>query len=244
MRYALILSFVALPAFGQDAGSSDTEAEPPVGGVGRLACSAIVGPENAAYLGQVGDWALGYMAGRLDAGDELAEGETLSPDDTVDVVAGVAVRCRESPDQPVIEAVRDFAERVFGTEAQAGPIVADAPPPPPDAPENAASAEPPRESVAPEPRPSTAPSGTEPANAGSSSTAPSRTGPAGASTARPTSPGAEPSDAEESSPSTGSNSSTTSSPSTSSARTPSASIASPGTNRDSAEQDAQTGNGD
>lgn len=244
MRYALILSFVALPAFGQDAGAPDTEAEPPVGGVGRLACSAIVGPENAAYLGQVGDWALGYMAGRLDAGDELAEGETLSPDDTVDVVAGVAVRCRENPDQPVIEAVRGFAERVFGTEAQAGPIVADAPPPPPDAPESAAEAEPPRESIAPEPRPSTAPSGTEPASAGSANPAASATGPANASTARPTSPGTEPSDADESATSGASNSSRTSSPGTSSARTSSPSTASPATSGDSADQDAQTGSGD
>lgn len=161
MRYALIFSLVALPAFAQDNGVPDTEAEPPVGGVGRLACAAIVGPENAAYLGQAGDWALGYMAGRIDAGEEVTGGATLSPDDTVDVVSGIAVRCRENPDQPVIEAVRAFAERVFGAEAQAGPVTADAPPPPADPPEGAASAEPPRQSVAPEPRPEAASASTE-----------------------------------------------------------------------------------
>ena len=155
MRYALIFSLMALPAFGQEADSpqSGAEAEPPVGGVGRLACRAVIGPENAAYLGQVGDWALGYMAGRLDAGDELEEDATLSPDDTLDVITGIAVRCRETPDQPVIEAVRSFAERVFGAEAQAGPITADAPPPAPDVPEPESSAEPPEQSIVPEPRP-------------------------------------------------------------------------------------------
>ncbi|WP_375262938.1 hypothetical protein [Palleronia sp.] len=173
MRYALILSLVALPAFGQDAGTPDAEAEPPVGGVGRLACAAIIGPENAPYLGQAGDWALGYMAGRLDAGDELGEGSTLSPDDSLDVVAGIAVRCHENPDQPVIEAVRGFAQRVFGTEAQAGPVAPDAPPPPPDMPDSAASAEPPRESIAPEPRPDTTSSDAASSETATSDAAPS-----------------------------------------------------------------------
>lgn len=161
MRYALMLSLLALPAFAQDSGSPDPEAEPPVGGVGRLACGAIVGPENVAYLGQAGDWAMGYMAGRIDAGEEVIEDATLSPDDAVDVVSGIAMWCRENRDQPVIQAVRTFAERVFGSEAQAGPVTADAPPPPPDMPEGAADADPPRESVAPEPRPETASENTE-----------------------------------------------------------------------------------
>lgn len=156
MRYALIFSLVALPAFAQDNGPPDSEAEPPVGGVGRLACGAIVGAENAAYLGQAGDWAMGYMAGRIDAGEEVLEDATLSPDDAVDVVSGIAVRCRENPDQPVIQAVRTFAERVFGAEAQAGPVTADAPPPAPDMPESAASDDSARRTVPPEPRPETA----------------------------------------------------------------------------------------
>ena len=86
------------PAFAQDA-------EDAVGGVGRLACSEVSGPGNAAYLGQVADWALGYMAGRIDAGQTPSDDATLSPSDSIDVITGIASRCNATPSAPVIDAV-------------------------------------------------------------------------------------------------------------------------------------------
>ncbi|SPJ24298.1 hypothetical protein [Palleronia abyssalis] len=143
MRRALLFaSLAALPAYAQD--------EPPVGGIGRLACSEITGAANAPYLAQASDWALGYMAGRIDAGQSPAEGETLSPDDSVDVIAGIAIRCRETPDAPVIDAVRAYADRIFDETAEGGPVTADPPAPPPDMPPEP---EAPRETDAPPPRP-------------------------------------------------------------------------------------------
>lgn len=131
MRLAIpicALFSAAAPLIAQEA--DDTR----VGGVGRMACAQVMGPENAPYLGQVGDWALGYMAGRIDAGQAPVEGATLSSADSVDVVAGIALRCREDADMPVIDAVRSFAEEVFGETAEGGPVTADPPPPRPDVP--------------------------------------------------------------------------------------------------------------
>ena len=89
------------------------------------------------------------MAGRLDAGQAVDEDPALSPADPIDLVPGIAARCAETPDAPVIDAVREIAAKVFGETAEGGAIVADPAPPPPDLPEP----ETPRETMTPPPRP-------------------------------------------------------------------------------------------
>ncbi len=115
----LILLALPLSAQGQDA---------VVGGIGLLACREVVGPENIPYLAQVGDWALGYLAGRLDAGQVPVAGATLSPGLAADVVTGVALRCRQNPDMAVIDAVRAFAGEIFAEPPRAGAVAAAAAP--------------------------------------------------------------------------------------------------------------------
>ncbi len=92
--------------------------EAPVGGIGALACREVVGAENAPYLAQVGDWALGYLSGRLDAGQRPAAGTALSTGSAIDAVTGIAVRCARRPDMAVIDAVRDYAAGIFDEPPQ------------------------------------------------------------------------------------------------------------------------------
>lgn len=124
--------------------------DPPVGGIGLLACREVIGPENAPYLAQVGDWALGYMAGRLDAGQSPAGAAAPSPGRATDVVTGVALRCRQDPDMPVIEAVRSLADRIYGEAARAGAVDPAGAGPEPDEPE---ASDPAASVPRPEPRP-------------------------------------------------------------------------------------------
>lgn len=93
-----------------------------VGGIGTLACREVIGAENAPYLAQVGDWALGYLAGRLDAGQVAAAGTALSTDAAIDAVTGISVRCRLQPDMAVIDAVRDYAGGIFDEDPRAGAV--------------------------------------------------------------------------------------------------------------------------
>ena len=139
--HGLFLAALALPGAG-----AAQEDDTPLGGVGRLACSQVLGVENVIQLGEVADWALGYMAGRLDAGQTVVDGAEISPADGVDVITGIAQRCRETPDAAVVTAVRDVAQVIYGEAAQGGKVVADPPPPEPDLP-------PPPGSEAPPPRP-------------------------------------------------------------------------------------------
>ena len=120
-----------------------------LGGVGRFACAQITGVDNFVYLGQAADWALGYMAGRLDAGQTIAADATISPADSIDLVTGIATRCAETPEAAVIDAVRDIALKIYGEDAAGGEVAADPLPPEPVMPEP----KPPAGSVAPPPRP-------------------------------------------------------------------------------------------
>ncbi len=115
MIRALAVLVLALPA-----PSSAQEAR--AGGIATLACREVIGEGSAPYLAQVGDWTLGYLAGRLDAGQVPSEDTALSTDAGIDAVTDIAVRCRQDPGVAVIDAVRDYARGIFDEEPQGGPV--------------------------------------------------------------------------------------------------------------------------
>ncbi len=116
----VLAPFGVLPAAAQE--------RPPIGGVGLLSCADVTGAAQAPYLAQVGDWALGYMAGRIDAGQSPVAGAALSPARAGDVVTAIAIRCRQAPDMIVAEAVRSVAQKIFAAPAQGGPLATEADP--------------------------------------------------------------------------------------------------------------------
>jgi|GEM_PF-5633173 len=119
MRYATIAAlWLGGAAMAQDT-SEDIIAlaeEAGIGGLGLAPCRDVTGPENAPLLAQAGDWMLGYMAGRIDAGETLVEGEPLSAASSIDIVTSIATFCVQNPDATVLGAARRYGQRVFGTE--------------------------------------------------------------------------------------------------------------------------------
>ena len=127
LRTAALAVLMLLPGLGTHAQglSPDPEGEAAlaeragdagIGGVGLEPCSGVVGADNAPMLAQASDWALGYMAGRIDGGDTLVAGEPLSAANSIDLVTGLLLHCRENPDHTVLAAARAYGARVFGTE--------------------------------------------------------------------------------------------------------------------------------
>ncbi|MBJ3762803.1 hypothetical protein ILP92_08600 [Maribius pontilimi] len=112
----VMMSAGAALAQGDDASMRDLAAKAGIGGIGLSACSDVTGAENAPLLAQAGDWLLGYMAGRIDAGEMLVEDEPLSAASSIDIVTSIATFCAENPDATVLAAARRYGGRVFGTE--------------------------------------------------------------------------------------------------------------------------------
>lgn len=87
-----------------------------IGGLGLRPCAEFTGVENAPLLAQSADWMLGYMAGRIDGGDRRDTSSQLSTEDQFDLVTGIAGYCTSNPDRPLIDAARNYARGVFGTD--------------------------------------------------------------------------------------------------------------------------------
>lgn len=89
-----------------------------IGGLGLETCANLVGAENSPRLAEATDWTLGYMAGRLDAGEKLVKDEPLAASDSTDIATALLLHCRNAPDATVLAAARAYGERVFGTEPE------------------------------------------------------------------------------------------------------------------------------
>lgn len=114
----LALILLAGMAHAQDTAPSVTEAAEArgIGGMGLTACRDLAGAENTPLLAQAGDWMLGYMAGRIDAGEMLVADEPLSAASSIDVVTSIATFCGANGEATVLAAARRYGQRVFGTE--------------------------------------------------------------------------------------------------------------------------------
>lgn len=115
---AMAAATAAFPTAAQKAEGTLAEeaAAAGIGGVGLSPCADLVGVENVSVLAQAADWALGYMAGRIDAGDALVEGEPLDASSSTDIATGILLFCTDNPDATLLAATRSYGERVFGTE--------------------------------------------------------------------------------------------------------------------------------
>ena len=112
---ALVATFLATQALSQATAEDTGTTEAGIGGIALELCENVVGAQNAPVLAQAGDWGLGYMAGRIDAGEMLVEGTPLSASNSIDIVTSVALHCRDNPEDSVLDALRLYAETVFGT---------------------------------------------------------------------------------------------------------------------------------
>lgn len=119
MRILILLGIVMggmAHAQGNEPGVAELAAEAGIGGIGLRPCADVIGAANAPILAQAGDWMLGYMAGRIDAGETLVEGEPLSAASSIDIVTSIAAFCAGNADATVLAAARRYGQRVFGTE--------------------------------------------------------------------------------------------------------------------------------
>ena len=103
----ILLALLALPAFAQTDPGED------IGGIGTADCASISGVDNLPMLAQATDWALGYLAGRQDGGQEVTRGATLSTADPADVAVSIATYCRLFPYGLVLDAARNYGTEVF-----------------------------------------------------------------------------------------------------------------------------------
>ena len=92
-------------------------------GIGIQDCSTIRGVQNAPVLAQAADWALGYMAGRRDAGHSPVDGTPLSTTSPTDIATSIVLYCREYPHAVILDALRDYGTRVFAEGPEADPAL-------------------------------------------------------------------------------------------------------------------------
>lgn len=135
-RAAMIAAFAIAP--GLAAGQQDEGQAGGIGGIGLASCASVTGAENAPRLAEAADWALGYMAGRLDAGQKAGEEAALVTDQGADLATAILLHCAKETDSSVLAAMRAYASRAFGAEAlgPTPPMLPDPPrsaPPQPDA---------------------------------------------------------------------------------------------------------------
>lgn len=118
IRTAIAAAIVAAPAAAQVVNESEVMA-----GIGIQGCETVRGVENAPVLAQAADWALGYMAGRRDAGHSPVDGTPLSTIDPTDLAVSIALYCREYPYAIILDALRDYGTRVFAEGPEADPAL-------------------------------------------------------------------------------------------------------------------------
>ncbi|MGR3541931.1 MAG: hypothetical protein ACU0BS_10950 [Hasllibacter sp.] len=105
--FPVLLALCTLPAGAQTVPGDG------IGGIGTAACEDIAGIDNLPMLAQATDWALGYLAGRQDGGQQRTSDATLSTADPADVAVSLATYCRSYPYGLVLDAARNYGTEVF-----------------------------------------------------------------------------------------------------------------------------------
>lgn len=98
---------------------------PVIGGVGLQYCANVTGAENTPNLAEAVDWAMGYFAGRIDAGQMPGASGPLTAD-PVDAAVAIVSFCRDTPEATVLDAIRAQSAQVFASRpAPQAPLVED-----------------------------------------------------------------------------------------------------------------------
>ena len=115
MRATFVAFLLAMPAAAQDRPPGFEE---PIAGPGVAGCADVMGVENVVNLAQATDWAMGYVAGRMDAGDAPVGTGTAALTDPLELAFRIRSYCDANPYALVLDALRDFGRETFA----AGPM--------------------------------------------------------------------------------------------------------------------------
>ena len=115
MRVTLAALLLAAPAWAQDRPPGFDE---PMAGPGVADCEDVMGVENVMNLAQSTDWAMGYLAGRLDGGDEPVSDDPEALTDPLELAVQIRTYCAANPYALVLDALRAYGRTSFG----AGPM--------------------------------------------------------------------------------------------------------------------------
>ena len=120
MRASLALPFaLALPAAAQDRPPGFDE---PIAGPGIADCAAVSGVENVMNLAQATDWAMGYLAGRMDAGHSPEVDDPAALTDPLELAFQIRTYCDENPYALVLDALRAYGRDVFAAGPMPSPM--------------------------------------------------------------------------------------------------------------------------
>ena len=119
MRTMLAATLVAAPAFAQDRPPDFAD---PMGGPGLADCAEVMGVENVMNLAQATDWAMGYLAGRLDAGHAPVVNDPATMTDPLEVAVRIRTYCADNPYALVLDALRDYGRDVFDDGPMPAPM--------------------------------------------------------------------------------------------------------------------------
>ena len=115
MRAAIATLLLALPAAAQDRPPGFDE---PIAGPGVADCADVSGVDNVMNLAQATDWAMGYLAGRMDAGDAPRVDDPAVLTDPLELAFQIRTYCADNPYALVLDALRAFGRETFA----AGPM--------------------------------------------------------------------------------------------------------------------------
>ena len=144
MRRTLAAIVVAMPVAAQDRPPGFDE---PIAGPGIADCAEVTGVDNVMNLAQATDWAMGYLAGRMDAGHSAEGNDPEKLTDPLELAFQIRTYCDANPYALVLDALRAYGRDVFADGPMPAPL--SQPRLPQDAPEYRPAVWPPRDPNAP-----------------------------------------------------------------------------------------------
>ena len=115
MRATLAAILLTTPVAAQD---RPPDFDEPIAGPGVADCADVMGVENVMNLAQATDWAMGYLAGRMDAGDSPQAANPDALTDPLELAFQIRTYCDANPYALVLDALRAYGRDVFA----AGPM--------------------------------------------------------------------------------------------------------------------------